>query len=759
MSAFPPREETWMVTLECLSHLSGPRFLDGRVADGSVGLAPHTGEPFSGTWWAVVRLAPNVVKFRCMTQVQGPRFLDGRPTHGEVRMRPMLASPPSGEWWSFVEQADGSVTLQSLSKSTNPNHRFLDGRTQDASVGLAPHTSSPFSGTHWRVVNHGRIAVLQCEGKAIGNRYLDGRLLDGTTALAPMAMGRFTGTRWLLRETGRTAEGSIVTLKCLGELGGENRFLDGVLLESRVALASTTAPPFTGTQWEMIEISNPHADVEPGFLATFKCLGAVQSDRRFLDGILQSSSIGLAPHTGEPFSGTLWRVLPAGPFFEPCPRAPVPPFALHTLHTTGVVRTIRIGQLTGSVDPEGRPLINGNTGVLGIPGIDLGATAEDGHGRLFIFFGDVVRGDRKDGPDIDADAVAFTTDSFVEERLADFPGGGGGGIRLSFVMGRQFFDPFTVSGPIDTTLTFEVPSGAFSHAGKMFVFFHIWNRQRKAQKTVGCYIASKTNPGQPGPFTEECLFSPRVLPNGALGSDSFAGVAPVKVLKSEHPWLPNDPEVNAEEGLVMFGLGNSPFLGGYSAIHLAWMPLVGDTTPLNKVRYLANLPNRWNPQAEECIALFGKQTNLQSISAAYLKGPQKWIVVYMTSNNTDCPTGPIMARIGTPPFDWSEEFRLFDPCRERAYGKYMHWPDLDPIQMDDPFRGPLEHPTDENERRQRETDRADKVPGNAYGAFLLDRFTRWDAQTRTLDLYYLLSLFSPYQVQLMHTTLRLAGPR
>ena len=53
-------------------------------------------------------------------------------------------------------------------------------------------------------------------------------------------------------------------------------------------------------------------------------------------------------------------------------------------------------------------------------------------------------------------------------------------------------------------------------------------------------------------------------------------------------------------------------------------------------------------------------------------------------------------------------------------------------------------------------ERLDKGPGNAYGAFLLpERFTRWDGDTGTLDLYYLLSLWSPYQVQVMRTTLRL----
>jgi hypothetical protein len=654
-------------------------------------------------------------------------------------MQPMLVSPPSGEWWKFEEQGDGSVTLECLNNSQNLSHRFLDGRTLDSSLGLAPLTTGVFTGTHWRVVRQGQIVALWCEGKGIGNRFLDGRVLDGSVGLAPMALGRFTGTRWLLQENGDS-----VTLKCLGELESDYRFLDGVLLERRVGLAATTAPPFTGTHWKMEKQPNPNSDVEPGFFATFKCLGAVASENRFLDGILQSGSVGLAPNTRDPFTGTKWRVLPAGPFFEPCPRfreerAPD--------RTVEVVRTARVGQVTGSVDPEGRPLINGDTAVLGVPGIDLGANAEDGHGRLFIFFGDVVKGERQGGPEVDADAVAFTVAGFVDE-------GAGGGIPLNFTMDGPFFDPFRVLGRIGTTLTWEVPNGAFSHAGKMFVFFHTTDRPRDPQPPIGCYLASKAHPAQPGPYTEVCLFSPRADQNA--DRDTFAGVAPVKVRKSDHPWLPNDPTVDAEEGLVLFGFGNNKSLGDYYAIHLAWLPLVGESIDLTKVRYLAgSSPTRWSPKAEDSIALFGKETNLQSISAAFLKGPQKWIVLHMTANDNNCPTGPIVARIGTPPFDWSEEFRLFDPCRERAYGRYMHWPDLDAIQVADPHREPPKDPNDPDERLRRETTRADKTPGNAYGAFLLDRFTRWDGDTGTLDLYYLLSLWSPYQVQVMRTTLRL----
>jgi hypothetical protein len=89
------------IALECLGHLPGPRFLDGRTQDGTVGLAPTTGGHFTGTRWKVIKLRKNQISLECFGHLPGPRF--------------------------------------------------LDGRTQDGTVGLAPNTSFPFTGTRWRV--------------------------------------------------------------------------------------------------------------------------------------------------------------------------------------------------------------------------------------------------------------------------------------------------------------------------------------------------------------------------------------------------------------------------------------------------------------------------------------------------------------------------------------------------------------------------------------------------------------------------------
>ena len=50
------------------------------------------------------------------------------------------------------------------------------------------------------------------------------------------------------------------------------------------------------------------------------------------------------------------------------------------------------------------------------------------------------------------------------------------------------------------------------------------------------------------------------------------------------------------------------------------------------------------------------------------------------------------------------------------------------------------------------TDPATSYP---YGPYPLERYTSWDPQYGILDLYYLLSLFYPYQVQVMRTQIRL----
>src|SRR6185369_5772491 len=106
------------------------------------------------------------------------------------------------------------------------------------------------------------------------------------------------------------------------------------------------------------------------------------------------------------------------------------------------------------------------------------------------------------------------------------------------------------------------------------------------------------------------------------------------------------------------------------------------------------------------------------LSAAWLEGPQRWILLFSNANDETGPSGfhrPAVARIGKTLWDWSDEIKIFDPIALGAYGRYMHQvgspnhinPDIPPAQ--DPAKP--EH------------------DGWAYGAFLLNRYTEWDAAT------------------------------
>ncbi|MBV8814757.1 MAG: hypothetical protein JO271_09715 [Verrucomicrobia bacterium] len=150
-----------------------------------------------------------------------------------------------------VPRAGNHVSLRCLGNIAGP--RYLDGRTANGTVGLAPNMSPEFTGTRWRVVRlSDEVVELKCLGNIEGPRWLDGRTADGTVGLAPNTSGRFTGTRWQVVQAGYN-DPNIVELRCLGDIDGP-RWLNGRTADGTVGIAPTTEPPYTGTKWEMIPV-------------------------------------------------------------------------------------------------------------------------------------------------------------------------------------------------------------------------------------------------------------------------------------------------------------------------------------------------------------------------------------------------------------------------------------------------------------------------------------------------------------------------
>ena len=141
------------VSFKCLGSIQGPRYLDGRTANATVGLAPNLSTKFSGTKWRVLNGgAPDVVALRCMGTENGSRFLNGRTQDGSVDLAPHTNRPYTGTRWRVValdQNHPNIIALKCLGEIKGA--QWLDGRTQNSSVGLARTTDPPYTGTHWEV--------------------------------------------------------------------------------------------------------------------------------------------------------------------------------------------------------------------------------------------------------------------------------------------------------------------------------------------------------------------------------------------------------------------------------------------------------------------------------------------------------------------------------------------------------------------------------------------------------------------------------
>lgn len=397
------------------------------------------------------------------------------------------------------------------------------------------------------------------------------------------------------------------------------------------------------------------------------------------------------------------------------------------------LRTTRIAQLTGGYDPEGKPFLN-DTVPWRVAGVDLGANTEH-QGKLYFFFGDVVPPDRGSWPPYDSDLVAYTLDSSPEPN----------GFRLTPVARNGVFYPFTVrvpGGPSEgiQLLRNDTPTGAFSYGGRVYVFF-AWHDLSKPGHPFHSSLASSPDPSQPVPFEWLGHISTR-----------FSQVAPWVITNSGLPGLP----ATNGEGLVLFGQSGTP--NGHGAVSLAWMPLQPGLAPdLARIRYFTNAPEpaqRWTTNEAHASPLFKTRWPWSSLSVTRIASADRWVLLYQRTARPEAPGESIVARIARTPWDFLDateagEIPIFTPTRDGAYQS-----------MDG--NGKASHRGYMHRESSPVPDGLDRLPpaiggnGFAYGAYLLNRYTRWDPATRTLTIYYLMSTGMPYQVQLMRTEIRIS---
>ncbi len=395
--------------------------------------------------------------------------------------------------------------------------------------------------------------------------------------------------------------------------------------------------------------------------------------------------------------------------------------------------TTRITQLTGGYDPEGKPFLN-NTVPWGVAGVDLGANTEH-NGRLYFFFGDVVPTRRGSWPPYDSDLIAYTQDSSAEPA----------GFRLTPVSRGGAFYPFTVRIPGGPStgiqlLQNDTPTGAFSYGGKVYVFF-AWHERSKADRPFHSSVATSPDPSRPEPFDWIAHLSPK-----------FSQVAPWVINNSQVAGLPS----TNGDGLILFGQGATP--DGHGGVFLGWVPLQPGFGPeLTRIHYFAQAAepaHRWATNEANVTPLFKTRWPWSSLSVGRNAETGQWILLYQRTARPEAPEEAIVARIARTPQDFLDpteagEIPIFTPGRDGAYRMV----DGDGTVLN---RGYM------HRERSQVADGLDRllpiIGGNgfAYGAYLLNRYTRWDAATRTLTLYYLMSTGMPYQVQLMRSRIKFA---
>lgn len=144
-----------IVTIQTLGNIPGPSWLNALTGNGTVALAPQFGgDVFSGTWWQIARHS-DAISFRSLGAAVGPTtpvWLDGRTADGTVGLAPNFAPPFTGASWRLVPVEGRGFTMQTL--GTIPGPTFLDGRTVGGTVALILSVDAAHSGAVWRIQRH-----------------------------------------------------------------------------------------------------------------------------------------------------------------------------------------------------------------------------------------------------------------------------------------------------------------------------------------------------------------------------------------------------------------------------------------------------------------------------------------------------------------------------------------------------------------------------------------------------------------------------
>jgi hypothetical protein len=426
------------------------------------------------------------------------------------------------------------------------------------------------------------------------------------------------------------------------------------------------------------------------------------------------------------------------------------------------IDVVPVSQLCG--ERQTNPLIPfQNTGAIDLPGEDLGVPVEFG-GRLYLFFGDERGNDHNHGG---GHPIAFTTSQDPES-----------GPPLTYLTDSTGDYLPCNTHELPPTTFFEGPTGGFSFEDYLYVFRMGAGTMPPGGPLYGVsgptrsYLIRSTNP-QDG-FD---LVSQGSAPDGPAGAfDSiflrggptaphFVNCACATVRNSDWPGL---PPTSSEFGVFLWGTGN--FRG--SNVWLAWAPLSpaaasgpwsGPPPNANEWYFCTSPSSRANsPPAspgfvQGAMSSAGKllgpaPTNpsngcfakdsttvrittfdLGELSVTWESQINRWVMMYQTCSDVPGPGLPgvaVVLRTSQFPWGpWSAPVLVFPNSSGQVGADRFIGPTI-PGDVDD--------------------------SGSLYAPYVISRYTRWDATTRSMTLYFTMSTWVPYVAVLMKATLACA---
>ncbi len=139
-----------VISLECLGHLPGSKFLDGRAGDTSVALTAFTDGQSTGTKWRVHVINDGVIALENQGKIPGSTWLNGLTYAETVNLAPDIKHPNTGTKWRIHIIDDGVIALENQGHVLGST--WLDGETSKGKVKLVSYPDTGFTGTKWRVI-------------------------------------------------------------------------------------------------------------------------------------------------------------------------------------------------------------------------------------------------------------------------------------------------------------------------------------------------------------------------------------------------------------------------------------------------------------------------------------------------------------------------------------------------------------------------------------------------------------------------------